>query len=196
MINIKNILLTLALVSTSTYANDTSSKADIEGFNKTLTLQGITFHVTCPNNSSLNQLTITPSGLEGVNETISKEIDGSVTGVEIADLNADGSPEIYVYVNSAGSGAYGSVVGYAANHKKSLSDIYMFPLSDDAKNSKGYMGHDKFSISKNVLKRSFPIYKKSDSNAEPKGGTRVLDYKLVAGEASWQLKVVKREDSK
>ena len=33
---------------------------------------------------------------------------------------------------------------------------------------------------KNILKRSFPIYKKSDENAAPKGGTRVLDYKLVA----------------
>jgi hypothetical protein len=50
-------------------------------------------------------LTITPSGLSIANDVIKQEIDGSVTGAEVADVNADGSPEIYVYVNSAGSGS-------------------------------------------------------------------------------------------
>ena len=160
------------------------------GFDKVLKLEGITFHVQATNEGSLNQLTITPSGLSIANDVIKQEIDGSVTGVEIADLNSDGSPEIYVYVNSAGSGSYGSLVAYSANNKKSLSGIYLAPLEDDKKNSIGYMGHDEFTIIENSFARRFPVYNEGDANCCPKGGTRQLQYKLVPGEATWQLKLI------
>ncbi|MEN9680592.1 MAG: hypothetical protein RLZZ627_485 [Pseudomonadota bacterium] len=39
----------------------------------------------------------------------------------------------------AGSGSYGSLVAYAANRKKSLSEIYLPSIQDNAKASKGYM---------------------------------------------------------
>ncbi|WP_083760388.1 PliI family lysozyme inhibitor of I-type lysozyme [Sulfurovum sp. NBC37-1] len=162
----------------------------LNGFDKVLKLQGITFHVQATNEGSLNQLTITPSGLEIDNRVIEQEIDGSVTGAEVADINGDGSPEIYVYVTSAGSGSYGTLVAYSANNKKSLSGIYLPPLEDDKKNSVGYMGHDEFAVIENSLARRFPVYNKEDSNAKPTGGTRQLEYKLVPGEASWQLKLV------
>ena len=183
-----SILLTAALLTTSLYANQPETA---KNFDKVLTLQGITFHVVATNEGSLNQLTITPSGLEIVNEVIKQEIDGSVTGAEVADINGDGSPEIYVYVNSAGSGSYGSLVAYSANNKKSLSGIYLAPLEDDKENSVGYMGHDEFTIIENSFARRFPVYNEGDANCCPKGGTRQLEYKLVPGEATWQLKLVK-----
>lgn len=163
----------------------------LNGFDKVLKLQGIIFHVQATNEGSLNQLTITPSGLEIKNNIVKQEIDGSVTDAEVADINADGSPEIYVYVTSAGSGSYGTLVAYSANNKKSLSDIYLSPLEHDKKNSVGYMGHDEFTIIENSFARRFPVYKKEDNNAKPTGGMRQLQYKLIAGEASWQLKLVK-----
>ncbi len=161
-----------------------------KGFDQSFDLQGITFHVTCPNQGSLNQLKIVPKGLEIDNSVIQQEVDGSVTGAEVADLNGDGSPEIYIFVNSAGSGTYGSLVAYSANNKKSLSGIYLPPLEDDAKNSKGYMGHDEFTVMEDNLARRFPVYKKDDTNANPTGGMRQLQYKLVSGEAGWQLKLI------
>jgi uncharacterized protein len=174
------------------HLSDTSKQSDTsKGFDKVLILQGITFHIVATNEGSLNQLTITPSGLEIVNRVMKQEIDGRVTGAEVADINADGSPEIYVYVNSAGSGAYGSLVAYSANNKKSLSGIYLPPLEDDKKNSVGYMGHDEFTIIENSFARRFPVYNEGDANCCPKGGTRQLQYKLVPGEATWQLKLVK-----
>ncbi len=160
-------------------------------FDKVLKLQGITFHVQATNEGSLNHLTITANGLELDNRVITQEIDGSVTGAEVADINVDGSPEIYVYVNSAGSGSYGSLVAYSANNKKSLSGIYLAPLEDDKKNSVGYMGHDEFTIIENSFTRRFPVYNEGDANCCPKGGTRQLQYKLVPGEATWQLKLLK-----
>ena len=109
----------------------------------------------------------------------------------MADLNGDGSPEIYTYINSAGSGSYGTLVAYAANDKKSLSEIYLPPLVDDKENSRGYMGHDEFAVVESYLVRRFPVYLKGDINANPTGGTRQLQYKLKQGEASWVLELKK-----
>jgi len=159
------------------------------GFDQVFELQDISFHVICPNQSSINQLEIIPTGLEVDNAVIKREIDGAVTGAEVADLNGDGSPEIYTYINSAGSGSYGSLVAYAANNKKSLSEITLPPLMDDKENSRGYMGHDEFAVVESYLVRSFPIYVKGDTNANPTGGTRQLQYKLKQGEASWVLEL-------
>ena len=165
-------------------------------FDKTLKLQGISFHVQATNEGSLNSLSITTSGLSGGNEVMKQEIDGSVTNAEVADINADGFPEVYVYVTSAGSGSYGSLVAYASNRNKSITPIYLPELSDDKKLSKGYMGHDEFTIMENSLARRFPVYLKDDPNCCPKGGTRQIEYKLVAGEAGWILKVKNSRDIK
>jgi hypothetical protein len=164
--------------------------ASSSAFDKTLKLQGITFHVQCPNEGSLNNLTITPSGLELDNDPVKlKEIDGSVIGAEVGDLNGDGSPEIYIYVQSAGSGSYGTLIAYSANNKKSITPITLPELDD--KLAKGYMGHDEFSLVESTLARRFPIYKEADTNAAPTGGTRQISYKLKAGEAGWLLVVDK-----
>lgn len=163
-------------------------------FDKTLELQGVKFQVRCPNGSSTNKLTITPSGLTGDNAPIVQDVDGIVTGAEIEDLNSDGCPEIFVYVQSAGSGSYGSVVGYACNKKKSLSMIYLPPVSENPKASKGYMGHDAFAVVETRFVQRFPVYKPGDTNASPTGGMRQLHYKLVPGEAGWVLKLDKIEE--
>ncbi len=171
-----------------------STAGALEAYDQTLTLQGVTFRVQCDNASSLNTLTLTPSGLETDKAPITTEVDGVVTGAEVADLNADGSPEVYVYASSAGSGAYGSLAAWSANGKKSLSTISLPELADDPVNGKGYMGHDAFEVVEQYLVRSFPIYKDGDSNANPGGGTRQVQYKLEPGEATWQLVIDKTVD--
>ena len=158
-------------------------------FDSTLELQGIRFIVTSANEGSQNTLRIVPSGLEIDNSPIVRTIDGIVTGAEVADLNMDGSPEIYVYVTSAGSGSYGSLVAYSANRRKSLSEIYLPPVTQYKVAAKGYMGHDEFAVGDGVLLHRFPIYNSADTNAKPTGGTRQLQYKLVPGEAGWLLKL-------
>ena len=158
-------------------------------FDQTLTLLGIGFRISSANSGSLNELKIVPSGLTISNEPIVREIDGQITRAEVADLNADGSPEVYVYIRSAGSGSYGTLVAYSANKRKSLSDIYLPPVSDDARAAQGYMGHDDFAVVEGTLVRRFPIYKATDTNAAPSGGVRQMQYKLRPGEASWQLKL-------
>jgi len=168
-----------------------SAAGESGGISRVLELQGISFHVICPNSGSINQLEIIPAGLEIDNSAIEREIDGTVTGIQVADMNGDASPEIYIYVNSAGSGAYGELIAYAANNKKSLSEIYLPPLADDVENFNGYMGHDEFIVIGGYLIRRFPIYADGDTNNNPTGGTRQLQYKLIPGEASWILELDK-----
>jgi hypothetical protein len=167
----------------------TAAVAAAGTFDRTFELLGIHFRVTCANDSSVNTLRIVPSGLETDNSPIVRSIEGTVTGAEVADINGDGSPEIYVYVTSAGSGSYGSLVAYSANRRKSLSEIYLPPITQDQVASRGYMGHDEFAVLEGVLGHRFPVYRDGDTNAEPTGGMRQLQYKLAPGEASWVLKV-------
>ena len=171
-----------------------ASEAAKPGFKQEFELNGVRFVVEATNEGSMNNLTITPSGLSEVNDVISREIDGSVTNAELGDINADGSPEIYVWVNSAGSGSYATPIGYSANNNKSLSEIYFPPISEDAVNSKGYMGHDEFAVVEGVVAQRFPIYKDGDTNAQPSGKMRQLQYKLTAGEAGWVMKVDRVEE--
>ncbi|GFD73605.1 hypothetical protein KUL113_30250 [Tenacibaculum sp. KUL113] len=153
-------------------------------FRKNVTLQGISFSIATKKNGMETELTVTPYGLEIDNSAVTQTIDGSVVDAEIEDLNSDGSPEVLIYTKSDGSGSYGNVIGFSVNNKKSMSQIYFPPITDNKELSKGYMGHDKFTIIETTLAQRFPIYKEEDSNANPTGGTRQITYKLVDGEAS------------
>lgn len=156
-------------------------------FDETLEMQGLTFRVQSDNNSSLDLITVTPSGLAIDDAPVTAEADGTIFGAEIADLNQDLSPEIYVYVTSAGSGSYGSLAAWSSNNKKSLSPIYLPEIAEDPENGEGYMVHDEFAVVDHHLVRRFPIYLQDDPNAAPSGGTRQLQYILEAGKAGWKL---------
>ena len=56
------------------------------------------------------------------------------------------------------------------------------------------MGHDTFAVAGNRLVQRFPIYRDTDVNAAPTGGTREVHYRLDAAEAGWLLKVDRVEE--
>ncbi|HSR59657.1 MAG TPA: PliI family lysozyme inhibitor of I-type lysozyme [Robiginitalea sp.] len=153
-------------------------------FEKKVSLQNISFLIKATGEGSVNKLSIHPEGLEIDNQPISLELDGQVVDAEIEDLNSDGFPEVLIYTTSAGSGSYGSVIGYSVNNGKSVSPIYFPELTDNQKASIGYLGHDEFAVVETSLVRRFPIYKPGDTNSNPTGGTRQIQYKLKEGEAS------------
>jgi hypothetical protein len=163
-------------------------------FDSTFELLEVRFHVVGAADGSVGRLTITPSGLEIDNSPMTQEIDGTVTGAEVADLNVDQSPEIYVYVRSAGPDARGRVVAYAANRRKSLSQVYLPPVTENAKAANGYKGHDDFAVVENTFVQRFPVYTDTAANATSTKGTRQLQYKLKPGEAGWMLKLDKVVD--
>ncbi|MCW8848730.1 MAG: PliI family lysozyme inhibitor of I-type lysozyme [Melioribacteraceae bacterium] len=162
------------------------------GFSKKLSLQNINFLIKSTNEGSLNTLIIKTEGLEIKIQDIILEIDGNVTNAEIEDLNSDGWPEILIYTTSAGSGSYGSVIGYSVDKGKSMSKIYFPNIAENDKINKGYMGHDEFSIIETSLVQRFPVYKIGDVNAKPSGKIRQIKYKLINEKDS---KVFKYEKS-
>jgi hypothetical protein len=154
-------------------------------FDKKESLEGISFQVFSPNRKTGNSLTVTPSGLENDNRPITLDIPGIVTNCEIADINVDASPELYVYVfNGSGTSLY----AWSPNKKKSLSQITLAELGESAK---GYRGGDEYSVVEGIIARRFPIYPNDPAEAKPTGKTRQIQYKLHAGEAGWLLKADK-----
>lgn len=182
----RNLLFAMIMLLMSAVGVD----AQIKPFKQTLTLQGVTFNISCPNSGSINKVTITTRGLARNVVTV-REFEGTVTGAEIGDLNIDGSPEIYIFGSSAGSGSYGKFLGFAALRKRSLGEIYLPELAEGSKEIQGYMGHDEFAVVESTFVRRFPIYKPGDSNAQATGGTRQIQYKLKAGENGYILAIDK-----
>lgn len=170
--------------ATAAQATSEAQPAEIS-FAQVLELEGVTFNVVSPNAAAANTVTVSTAGLETDNSAWSQEVDGIVTGAEVADLDVDGSPEVYVYVKSTGADEKGSVVAYVANNRKSLSMAFMAPLSDTPGAADGYRGRDEFAVLEGVLGRRFPI---PDEAGAPTGRIRQLQYTLNAGEAGWILK--------
>ncbi len=165
------------------------AQVDSTVFSKVLILQGIGFNVTSVRKGPQTEVTVSPFGLEQKNRVETYMIDGYITGAEIEDLNADGSPELLIYTSSFGSGSYGNVLAFSVNNRKSLSMAYLPPVADNPTLNKGYMGHDEFRVVENYLVQRFPIYNEGDSNANPTGGIRQITYTLEEGEAMRQFKV-------
>jgi len=113
--------------------------------------------------------------------------------VFVADLDANGFDEIYIVSTAAGSGSYGSILGFASNKDKSLSMIHLPEIREGDAHFDGYMGHDTFTLEDRKLVRIFPLYSKQDTNEKPTGGKRKLVYGLVPGEAGWQLRIEQAE---
>ena len=155
-----------------------------------LTMGGISFDVMSTRMAYNNKLRIVPHGLELPNQDASTEVDGTIVNQQVADLDNNGWPELYIFTQSVGSGSYGNVIAYAVNNGKSMTPVYMPELRQ-----KGYMGHDIFAVHEDHITRSFPLYKESDSNASPSGGRMTIRYELIKGEASWQLQPVSSSQS-
>jgi hypothetical protein len=158
-------------------------------FEQRLELLGIGFQVSSPNKDSDNTVRILPSGLQLDNTPIEMEVAGQVVGAEVADLNVDRSPEIYVYVRGPAPEHRGTLVTVSAKNRKSLGSVNLPELSEHRGASAGYRGHDDMAVVEGRFVRRFPLYGKDGDPAKPTGRTRQLQYELAKGEAAWVLKL-------
>jgi hypothetical protein len=159
-------------------------------FDRTLELQGIRFRVLSPNRVTDNTLKIEAAGLRKTRSPIERAIGGIVMNAAVGDLDADGSPEVYVFVVDTGSRRRGSLVAYAARRKKSLSEIRLPDLDVHPGATAGYEGRDEMSLIENSLVRRFPVFAPGTA-----GGTmRQLQYRLKAGKSGPTLVVERMLD--
>lgn len=179
-----------SVLHTNRQGDATKRNSDENLFAKLLKCEGVEFSVLAMITDGKSSVKVTTTGLEIIEYSEILELDGHrVVNAEVAELNADDSPELLIYTQSDGSGSYGNVLVFSVNNRKSMSQVYFSPVVDNKAINKGYMGHDKFSIENNTLVHRFPIYKDSDSNSNPTGGIRQVTYKMVDGEGTRRLEV-------
>jgi len=159
---------------------------------KTKTGKTIMISETHPVGQSLSTIKISTKDFEYNYSEIYEDRD-PISDIFLSDLDGNGFDEIYIITTSAGSGSYGTVLGFASNKDRSLSMINFPEVHEGDNNFKGYMGHDIFKMADRKLVRIFPTYNQGDTNKNPTGGKRKLVYGLYPGEAMWQLKVEKSE---
>ncbi len=125
-------------------------------------------------------LTIQPSLPKGRVEEVKIPFKGSIADADIADLDSDGFPEVYVYVRQS-EDQHIRLIAYNLNKGKSLSSIHLQEISNQQ--VAPFKGGDEFKPVEGVLVRRYPI----------KGTkkTQQIQYKLKMGEASPQLIIEK-----
>lgn len=146
--------------------------------------------------SSVVELSILTELFTNANDSIGLGSTDPVDQVFVTDLDGNGYEEFLIVTRSVGSGSYASLYGFASNNDKSVSMIHVPELIatdfEPGGHFEGFMGHNKFHYDGTSLTNSFPNYSENDSNASPSGGRARVSYQLIAGEASWILKPVKR----
>jgi hypothetical protein len=115
----------------------------------------------------------------GMGDTIRFKDADPVSELLQGDLDNDGFDELYIVTSTAGSGNYGKVIGLSSVGDSSFQKILIPSFEQDAKPYQGYMGGDKFSVEKNSLVRSFPVYQAGDVNGKPTGGSMMVQYRLM-----------------
>jgi hypothetical protein len=80
-----------------------------------------------------------------------------------------------------------NVIAYGANDKKSMSEFSLHEPDPQSKEYSGYNGSDEFEIVENVLARRFPLFEKKGGETSRNGKTRIVQYKIREGEATWQF---------
>ena len=145
---------------------------------------GIGFAVHAEPDGEGTRVTVTPLGMSASNEPVTQVFAATVTGAESGDLDADGFPEVYVYLASTDGSRRGDLLAVASNKGKSASPITLPALTEVPANAAGYNGGDEFAVLEGVLGRRFPVV-----GADGTMKTRQLQYSLVPGEAGWQLRL-------
>jgi hypothetical protein len=155
-------------------------------FDKTISLHGIGFRITSPNRATGNTLRIETTGLALDNTPVERAIAGPVTGAEVADLDADRSPEVYVFVQPADAGGRMALAAFSANRRKSLGEITLPAIEDSPGAADGFVGPEQMAVVESMFVRRFAV----DGGAR----TRQMQYRLVPGEAGWRLKLDRTEE--
>lgn len=153
-------------------------------FNKSLRFNIYSFSVTAADTGRIREVQIKAYRGELLLTNFRVRVDGALVGAEVADLDNNRFPELYVYSTSDGSGSFGRIYAWQFLPERKadiLAANWRNPLL------KGYMGHDSLWVERDILCRKFPVYESGDANAEPSGGYQMMRYKLKPTGAAFAL---------
>ncbi len=108
---------------------------------------------------------------------------GDVVGAEVADLDHNRFPELYIFTQATGSGSLGFVQGWQFLPQRRAA----VTVAGWERPAPGYMGHDSLWTENGVLCRRFPQYNPGDANAYPTGSMQRARYQLVPDGQHYRL---------
>lgn len=155
--------------------SEPENPVDAISYQQELKAGGMQFDVSTTGLGSMRTLTVLVAREDQQPTRIDEPIEGTVMNTTVTDLNQNKKPELLVFVNSGGTGSYGTVYGYEFE-REYWGQLKMPELSPELQ--KDYMGHDKYEVVNNRLIRTFPIYLDTDPNCCPTGGQHTIVYKL------------------
>ncbi len=167
--------LPAGFIVTGTEVPSLPSVKTVVRYNKSLRFNVYTFTVAATDSGAIRDLTVKAYRGELLLTNFQTRVDGSVVGAEVADLDNNRFPELYVYTTSDGSGSFGRVYAWQFLPERKADVVlpnWQFGMAD------GYMGHDSLWVERSILCRKYPIYRPGDANANPTGGTRMVRYQL------------------
>jgi hypothetical protein len=172
------LLLFTGLISITVHAQVVINKVDT-----TMKIGKAGYRVTCRNRAiAENPLSIRPIGMESDARPIDVIVKGRVSFAAVDDLNADGYPDLILFMYSDSNATKGNVYCVISEANKTLAPCFLPDISYDPKVNKGYKGHDKFSMMEGSLLHQFPIYNPGDPDDKPSGGERTLMYQVTKGD--------------
>ena len=154
-------------------------------YQQTLRFNVYTFTVETPDTGAVRTASIKAWRGQLLLTSFLVRVDGAITKAEVADLDGNRFPELYVFSRSSGSGSFGRVYGWQFFSERK-ADIT--PVSWQLSAKTGYMGHDSLWLDQNMLCRQFPRYKPGDTNASPTGGIGMMRYQLKPVGQGYTLK--------
>jgi len=152
-------------------------------FEKSLRFNIYTFTISATDSGSVRDLFVKAYRGSLLLTNFHTRIDGAVVGAEVADLDKNRLPELYVYSTSDGSGSFGRVYGWQFLPERK-ADIQ---APNWLEVGVGYMGHDSLWTEQTSLCRKFPVYNAGDANAQPTGGEKMIRYRLLPAGQSFTL---------
>ncbi|HKK80201.1 MAG TPA: hypothetical protein VJ933_11250, partial [Phaeodactylibacter sp.] len=155
-------------------------------FEQELSEGDIRFTITSPNAPKENTLAIQSEGLSGRNPSFTKDLGTQqVYRAELADLNQDGYPEVYIFTRTTTAPPQGEVYAFASYRNRSYGEVYVADEAAQNLRSSTYQGGDVFELKETALVRRFPVYENGRASAD----SSTLTYKLKMGETSYRLEV-------
>lgn len=165
----RNLVTVFFVAASITLANAVESKTWMH--------KGCKVHVAtgARESSAIGSLMITVASPTGKRATVRADRDGSIAGAWAADLDSDGKFEVIVATRSAGGGNYGKAIIFtwtgADLKKRVVPELSRSQV-------KGYAGQDQFSVSRNSLFRSMPVFTQKSNDPARKIANKTLRLNL------------------
>jgi hypothetical protein len=142
-------------------------------YDKTLRFNVYTFSVSAADSASVRQMTIKAYRGKLLLTNFKVQLNGTVTNAEVADLDKNGFPELYIYSTNENSLGRVHAWQFLTERKAAITPVN-WPLATD----KAYMGQDSLWIDRASLCRKYPAYQVVKGKKVATGGTHWVRYRL------------------